>query len=235
MPQNETAPDSDESARSKSEALEALRRRIDALDDAILAQIERRVGAAMEIAELKRSETDSRLRMRPAREAAVIERLVGNAEQAPERLVRQVWREIMACCLNLQVHSALHLHAETRPALLADATRRRFGCANPMVVVDSPVEAIEAARSEEAVAVIELEKNSGWWAPLKDDEKLSIFECLRDEKKHPIGIAIGRIPAEDLAACPRIEIVGEDETGTGEILAASGPLRLVLFAPGARG
>ncbi len=47
----------------------------------------------------------------------------------PEKLVRQVWREIMACCLDLQVHTDLIMHAEHRPAALTDAMRRRFGCA----------------------------------------------------------------------------------------------------------
>ena len=52
--------------------------------------VERRVAAAMGIAELKRSEGGDRLRLRPAREAAVIDRMLTQAIQSPERLVRQV-------------------------------------------------------------------------------------------------------------------------------------------------
>lgn len=226
MPQNDHDPRPQDDAASRNEALDALRRRIDAHDDAILAAIEERVGAAREIAELKRSDRDSRLRMRPAREAAVVERMVGKAEQAPERLVRQVWQEIMASCLNLQIHTELVLHAERQPAAMTDAMRRRFGCAGRMFVAASAAEALEAARSREAVAVIELNEGNGW-ALLKDDPLLSIFDCLRDADGHIIGVAAARIAAEDLKACPDVQIVASGGA-KGELLASDGRLDLVL-------
>src|SRR5688500_1428739 len=167
MPKNENLSRSDDSAPRKA-TLDALRREIDALDDAMLALVEKRVAAAMKIAEIKRSDKESRLRMRPAREAAVVERMVANAEQAPERLVRQVWQEIMASCLNLQIHTELVLHAERQPAALTDAMRRRFGCAGRMTVAASAEEALEAARTREAVAIVELAPNSLWWTQLRE-------------------------------------------------------------------
>ena len=133
---------------TQNDPLAALRREIDRLDDAMLALVEQRVAAAREIAELKRNEADSRLRLRPAREAAVVERLVASASTSPEKLVRQVWREIMACCLDLQVHTDLYMYAEKLPAALTDAMRRRFGCAGRMIVVQSPTAALEAARTQ---------------------------------------------------------------------------------------
>jgi chorismate mutase len=224
MPQDEAVARSDAATR---DALEALRREIDGLDASMLALVERRVAAAMGIAELKRSEGGDRLRLRPAREAAVIDRMLTQAIQSPERLVRQVWREILACCLDLQVHTELLLWAEKRPAPLTDAMRRRFGCAARLSVLPSPAAALEAARKREAVAVIELSPDSDWWTALKDDPSLAIFEALHDDEGTVIGLAVGRIAAEDLHACPAIRIVAADEASESDVLAAAGDLRLV--------
>jgi chorismate mutase len=213
---------------TQNDPLADLRREIDRLDDAILGLLEERVAAARGIAELKRSETDSRLRLRPAREAAVVERLVARAGTSPEKLVRQVWREIMACCLDLQVHTDLIFYAEQRPAALTDAMRRRFGCAGKMVAARSPEDALDYARTEEAVAVVELKADSAWWTALKDDPKLAIFDCLKDDEGKVIALAIGRIAEEDLRACPQIRILDGDATPAGEQLAATDGLKLVL-------
>lgn len=215
---------------TENDPLAVLRSEIDRLDDAMLMLVEQRVAAAREIAELKRNEADSRLRLRPAREAAVVDRLVASARTSPEKLVRQVWREIMACCLDLQVHTDLILYAEHRPAALTDAMRRRFGCAGRMVVAHSPSEALDRARREEAVAIIELEAESDWWAELNGDEKLAIFDCLRDDEGEVIALAIGRIAEEDLRVAPQIRIVDRDERVAGQELSTSGKLKLVMPA-----
>jgi chorismate mutase len=227
MPQNDALPPADRPGASK-EKLEALRRDIDRLDDAILALVEQRVAAAMDIAELKRNDADGRLRLRPAREAAVVERLVGQARASPERLVRSIWREIMSSCLDLQVHTELALHAGGEPAMLVDAVRRRFGAAAELMLVGSPIEALDAARDREAVAVIELQPSSSWWAGLRDDPQLAIFDCLRDEQGRIVGLCVGRIVDEDLRACPNFRIVEDGDAREGELLASSGGFQLLL-------
>ena len=231
MPRYNAPSRTAEAAAPTSQALAELRRQIDALDDAMLELVERRVAAAMGVAELKKSDPDSRLRLRPAREAAVIERLVAQAALSPERLVRQVWQEIMASCLELQVHTELVVHAVRRPAILVDAMRRRFGCAGRMTVAASAVEALDAARHREAVAVVELDPADPWWTAIEQANGLAAFECLRDEAGAPIALAIGRIAREDLQACPQIRVVGEaDVPADAEVLASAGGRRLVLEA-----
>jgi chorismate mutase len=229
MPQNETGPRPDDAASRKA-ALDGLRREIDALDDALLSLVEQRVAAARAIAEIKRGDTDSRLRMRPAREAAVVERLAASAGDAPEGLVRQVWREIMACCLNLQVETEIVLHAPDHPAELVDAMRHRFGCAAPMSIASGPAEALDAARHLEAVAVIEIAADDDWWVALRSDPLLAMFECLRDEDGRLLGIAIGRVAAEDLTACPNLAIVTAG-SGGGDVLASAQGFDLLLRDP----
>jgi chorismate mutase len=213
---------------TNDDPLAALRREIDRLDDAILSLLEERVAAARGIAELKRNEANSRLRLRPAREAAVVERLVTKAGTSPEKLVRQVWREIMACCLDLQVHTDLVMHAEQRPAALTDAMRRRFGCAGKMIVAGSPAQALEMALTQEAVAVIELNPASHWWTGLRNNPAIAIFDCLTDDEGKVIALAVGRIAEEDLRACPQVRIVEYAEPVAGQQLAASDGLKLVL-------
>lgn len=232
MPQDDSHGRPHEAADDRKAALDALRRRIDGLDDAILELVEQRVGAAREIAELKKGDRESRLRLRPAREAAVIERLVSRADEAPAPLVRQIWREIMSSCLDLQVHTDLVLHATERPALLTDAMRRRFGCAGRMILVARPAEAIEQARTREAIAVIELGDDCDWWTSLGQEPQVAMFECLRDQEGKPIAVALGRIAAEDLGACPDIRIVDKSDTVEGELLATCGDSRLVLVPGG---
>lgn len=212
MPQDRSAP-LPQADTAPQDALAALRREIDGLDDAMLALVERRVAAAIGIAELKASDGD-RLRLRPGREAAVIERLVARAKVAPEGVVRHIWREIMAACLELQIAGELVLHAANEPALLTDAMRQRFGSSAAMTIASSATDALAAARTREAVAVIELTQDSGWWNGLAGDPTLAMFECLRDPTGRTIGIAVGRIAGEDLQACPEIAIV--DDAGLAE-------------------
>jgi chorismate mutase len=64
------------------ESLEALRREIDRIDDSLLDLIEQRLAASDSVAALKQSEGDGRLKLRPAREAAVLTRLVERADRA---------------------------------------------------------------------------------------------------------------------------------------------------------
>jgi chorismate mutase/prephenate dehydratase len=237
MPQDKSAP-LPQADTAPQDALAALRREIDGLDAAMLALIDRRVAAVTGIAELKASDGD-RLRLRPGREAAVIERLVASARVAPEGVVRHIWREIMAACLELQIAGELILHAASEPALLTDAMRQRFGSSAAMTIASSASDALAAARTREAVAVIELTPNSEWWSTLLGDPTLAMFECLRDPSGRAIGIAVGRIAAEDLHACPEIAIVDDarvaDRRAKGaELLASNGGLHLCVSAAPAR-
>lgn len=237
MPQDNSPPLSQAETAPK-DALAALRREIDGLDDALLALIERRVAAVIGIAELKASDGD-RLRLRPGREAAVIERLVAHARVAPEGVVRHIWREIMAACLELQVAGELVLHATNEPALLTDAMRQRFGSSAAMTIASSATDALAAARTREAVAVIELEQDSGWWNTLVGDPMLAMFECLRDPAGCAIGIAVGRIAGEDLHACPQIAIVddaglAEHRAKGAELLASNDRFHLCVTAAAAQ-
>ncbi len=84
-----------------SDALDALRREIDDVDDALLGLLARRAEIVKGIAEAKRAAGAPSLD--PAREQRVLERLVRRgAGNFPADGVRAVWREIMSASVALQ-------------------------------------------------------------------------------------------------------------------------------------
>ena len=101
-----------------------------------------------------------------------------------------------------------------------------------MILVARPAEAIEQARTREAVAVIEFGDDCDWWMSLGQEPQVAMFECLRDREGKPIAVALGRIAAEDLGACPDIRIVDKSDSVEGELLATCGDRCLVLVQGG---
>ena len=81
--------------------LAALREQIDAVDDQILALLDRRAQVVRRVGEIKRER--SQTFHVPQRERAVLERLTNAANGAfPREAVRPVFREIMSACLSLE-------------------------------------------------------------------------------------------------------------------------------------
>ncbi len=79
----------------------ALRERIDAVDQQLLALLNRRAGLALEVGELKKGEGSAVFR--PEREAQVIDGLkVSNAGPLHNDSVAPIWREIMSACRALE-------------------------------------------------------------------------------------------------------------------------------------
>jgi chorismate mutase/prephenate dehydratase len=81
--------------------LGALRAQIDAVDDQILALLDRRAEVVRRVGEIKRERRETF--HVPQRERAVLERLTSAAKGAfPREAVRPVFREIMSACLSLE-------------------------------------------------------------------------------------------------------------------------------------
>lgn len=82
-------------------SLAALRAQIDAVDDQILALLDRRAAVVQEVGRQKREKRQTF--HVPQRERAVLERLTAAANGAfPREAVRPVFREIMSACLSLE-------------------------------------------------------------------------------------------------------------------------------------
>jgi chorismate mutase / prephenate dehydratase len=96
MPTGSAAPGAGPDAE-----LGALRARIDAVDDELLALLDRRAEVVRRVGELKRERRETF--HVPQRERAVLERLTSAATGAfPREAVRPVFREIMSACLSLE-------------------------------------------------------------------------------------------------------------------------------------
>lgn len=174
------------------EELRALRAEIDAIDDQLLALIERRLAASGAVALAKGKEAGHRLKLRPRRQADVIERLQGRARRTPREAVAAVWRELMGHGLQAQAPTLILLAGGGDRALIEAWTRAHFGSAPPILHVASAAEALRRAREEEAVAVLA--------GPLPDSvHGLTLFDILRSPDGAPFAYAIGRVAAEDAA------------------------------------
>jgi len=166
---------------SSNDALARLRGALDAIDDAILALVERRIEAARAIGGVKQE--GGPLKLRPAREAAVLARLEAKAGPAARAAVRPVWRELMAQCVQAQAPMALVLGSpDPELRLLA---RETFGAAPAVEIAPSPAEAVARAEAGDAVAILPL--------PLPVlPPHLVAFQTLGEG-----AAAVGRIAAED--------------------------------------
>ena len=87
--------------------LEAVRREIDALDADLLALLNRRAAAVLEVAAVKSRQAEPRY-YRPEREAALLRRLAGgNTGPLPDAEVTRLFREIVSTCRALEQRPAI--------------------------------------------------------------------------------------------------------------------------------
>ena len=175
-----------------------LRDEIDALDDALLEILERRMAVASEVARLKGD--DGLLKLRPKREGAIVARLAGKATIASEALIAHVWRELMAHSRQSQAKMEVRLYAPTAAVVLREAARERFGRVTPIVEAGSPAEALAAAAGGEVVALIEMD-GAAWWRDLPPG--VALFGVIGPKEGR--ALLVGRmaeadIPDDDRAA-----------------------------------
>ena len=225
-PRTVTAPD-----------LETLRAEIDRIDDALLDLIEQRLAKAGSIAALKAREEPNCLRLRPERERNVLDSVSRRAGRLPEPAVRTIWRELMGLSLQAQSRTEIVLCTPHRPILVADGARLRFGCQAPMLAAESAEEALDRARTNDAIAVIELSPLSDWWVALAASQELMIFDCLKDGEGRVVALLVGRVMPADHGSGPAYPIISEAalrrRLSEGEPirpLAISGDLRLCMTA-----
>jgi chorismate mutase len=219
--------------------LVTLRTEIDRIDTRLLELMEERLICSSAIAACKGQEDRDRLRLRPAREQQVIDRLSRRAEQMPRSAITAIWRELMGANLQAQISTHIVIHCPQQPVLVTDQSRLRFGGAAPIVAAGTPQDALDRARNREAIAVIEFSPLSNWWVELFHDEILTIFDCLRDKHGRIVALVIGRVAAHHLTSDTAFLVLGEGSlrrrSHAGEAvktLAICGNLRLCVSQTG---
>ena len=177
--------------KEQLQGLAALRAELDRIDDQILDLIERRLAASGEIAALKDAEGDRHLKLRPRRQAQILERLKERANHAAPELVEKVWREIMAHSLQAQAETELVLAPSDQPELLEARVRAHFGSASSVRWAASTSHALRSALRGEAIAIIP--------EPLPEGEgELRVFDALKAEDGSILAYAAGRVAADDI-------------------------------------
>ncbi|MET1111813.1 MAG: chorismate mutase [Allosphingosinicella sp.] len=216
--------------------LPQLRREIDRLDDDLLELVERRLALSHQVAAAKR-EDGGRLKLRPRREADIVERLAARSRLANRDLIAHLWRELLGHGLQAQARTELVLWAKVDSTLLHEQVRHRFGWAAPIVWAATPESALEQANRREAIAVIENSPFHSWWLELPDYPSLAIFESTGGGGAID-GFLVGRVAPEDIADDQRYGILDKDEAqdrlAAGEridVIRTAGSLSLCHWRP----
>lgn len=157
-------------------SLDELRRRIDAIDDAMLDLVQERTAVVQSIGALKRGSGGPPTAFRPGREATVMRRLAAR-HTGPFSLATMVrlWREMMCEFTRLQGPFAIAVHAADGAPGLWDMARDHFGSQTPMSAQPTPSQVIHAVTDGSAtVGVLPLpsdERDGLWWTRLLSEEK----------------------------------------------------------------
>ncbi|WP_293677912.1 chorismate mutase [uncultured Phenylobacterium sp.] len=188
-------------------SLEAVRQRIDALDTELLRLVDERASLARTVAAAKEAAGDGgKFGLRPAREAAILRRLIA-AERvaASPSLVVRIWRELIGDSLVSQGPFHISVWGGKDPARTVEFARHRFGAAPPLATLAKPEDALAQARTPGGVAVCALTPDSAWWGRLLAEPRVKVFAAL------PCLNAWGPMSALAMAAVD-IEPTGDDRT-----------------------
>lgn len=144
-------------------ALEDLRREIDRIDDAIHDLLMRRTELVGGIGAAKRG---GRLNLRPAREAAILRRLIGRHHGPfPKSALIRIWREIMGAFLHMQ--GTFTVAVATPHGELAELARGHFGTMVQLRMSHSNGEVLSAVIDGQAAVGLLPEPREGdkapWW------------------------------------------------------------------------
>ncbi|HXP29809.1 MAG TPA: chorismate mutase [Stellaceae bacterium] len=156
-------------------ALEALRHRIDEIDDQIQDLLIRRAEVVEGVDRVKRAGNLAALR--PGREAQILRRLVARHRgRFPHRILLRIWREILSGTIAMQTDfAAAVLVSEERPGFW-DLARDHYGSHTPMLTYRASGEVIGAvAEGRAAVGVLPLPQEGDrdlWWRYLTVSDRM---------------------------------------------------------------
>lgn len=221
--------------------LERLRAEIDRIDDELLELLARRIELAGDIAREKRSRDGDGPVVRPAREAAILRRLVAKAAgRFPADALVRIWRELFAATSRAQRPFAVAVFA--RGCREWETVRDHVGSVVPLLRAESCAHAVRMWREKRAeFAAVPLDvETAPWWRELADAPRrepgaavrLPLF--VREGDEPPVLFLLGRVPPEPSGADRSLLLVEVDDmlsrAGLLEALARGGaaPQHLAL-------
>lgn len=181
MPDNKTSPAAPKPYNSPE--LDAIRQKIDELDNRIHDTLMERAALVLKVGEEKKKNNIQIVQ--PAREARMIRRLLSRHEGVlPQMAVVRIWRELVGAVSLLQTGLKATIAAPDGMTEYWDLARDYFGSCLPFQKAASPVSAISALKEGKATfAVVPwpmAEEEQPWWAYLDPaaPEPLSIIVAL---------------------------------------------------------
>jgi len=150
--------------------LDAMRREIDEIDDAMHDLLMRRAEIAVRIGDHKTRNAD-RGYIRPAREAAILRRLVARHHgHFPAVVMVRLWRELMAATSRIQGPFSVAVHAPEKSVGYWDLARDHYGSGTQMTLHRAATLVIRAVADDTAtVGVLTVPQDDDanpWWPML---------------------------------------------------------------------
>ena len=175
--------------------LAALRDEIDEIDDTIHDLLMRRMALANRISKTKRAAGATGALLRPAREAAILRRLMARHEGPfPFRVIVRIWSEIMSATLFAEGGFAVSVFTVEEPSeenRFPDLARIHFGAESPLLTARTESGVLRGVRDGKAsigVLPVPADAMSGdvgvsaepWWLTLavSDEERPMIVSRL---------------------------------------------------------
>ena len=194
---------------STEKKLEALRRKIDRIDDQIHDLIMSRTEI---VADVRRVKKNDRVKIRPAREAEIMYRLMARHKGPfPKRELFRMWREMIVATLSFEGPFSVAVYEEEGGCGNGLLARDQYGSFTKMTAHRSVRRVIEAVRTQDAtVGILPLPRRDDedpWWRHLvsESEDAPKIIARLPfvtpAEAKQP--------PLEALVICP----VEQEPTG----------------------
>ena len=189
--------------------LDAVRRKIDEIDAALLDLLHERFAASEQVKQIKAAAgQDNASPIRPAREAMVLRRLIDACEEPlPVNLMVRLWREIITSSTLVQADARVHCTSKIMAdGALRDLVHDQFGRI-PVIEHDDEAGALSAAAQSHAAVAVVIPAGNGTQVLAEGD----ISERA----------VIGALPAFDADGLPQLLIVGqpfEEPTGQDETL-----------------
>jgi chorismate mutase / prephenate dehydratase len=155
----------------KSENLDDLRRRIDAIDDALHDLLMERAEIGRRIGTVKGAARNGAAAWRPGREAQILRRLVARHRgPLPKAALVRIWRELMTAFLRLQGGFAVAVQAGTEEAACRDVARDHFGSLTTIRSHKTAMQVLhEVSERRAAIGVLPLPQQDDaqpWWPML---------------------------------------------------------------------
>jgi chorismate mutase-like protein len=190
--------------------LKGLRTEVDRIDDALHDLLMRRAEVSRAIARVKQPVSGPNgaiLAFRPAREAAILRRLLARHKgDLPVRVLVRIWREIIASSLRVQNRFHLHVYAADNQTGFADLAHDHFGSFTPIRTHTRPSLVVHACAEEpNSLGIVPLpeieEAGPAWWAQLapageKGPRVVAKLPFVRDGEDVLSAYAIGTVEQE---------------------------------------